>query len=394
MPPKKAAIAEDVKAKKKPVPSADRDELAQVIADSLNKMYKDGQVAYFLDGQEETPTDLTDFISTGNTMFDIAISNRPHGGIAVGRITELTGLEGSGKSLVGAQLIANTQKRGGVAVLIDTETAVNPDFFKAVGIDMNKLVYVHLSTVEDIFDAITNIIEKVRAGKDKDKLVTIIVDSVAAASTKKEMEADFGKDGYATDKAIIISKAMRKITGLLGRERIALVFTNQLRQKMNAPAFSDPWTTSGGKAIAFHASTRIRLSLIGKIQDGNKNVIGVNVKAVVVKNRLGPPHRVAEFDIYFDRGIDDFGSWLDVLKDNGLVKQSGAWYTMVDETTGEEVKFQSKDFPKFLESNVTRKEAVYNKICDALIMKYRSEYNPDEHTLDMGEGDTKELLLD
>jgi recombination protein RecA len=163
---------------------------------------------------------------------------------------------------------------------------------------------------------------------------------------------------------------------------------------MNAPAFSDPWTTSGGKAIAFHASTRIRLSLIGKIQDGNKNVIGVNVKAVVVKNRLGPPHRVAEFDIYFDRGIDDFGSWLDVLKDNGLVKQSGAWYTMIDETTGEEVKFQSKDFPKFLESNVTRKEAVYNKICDALIMKYRSEYNPDEHTLDTGESDTKELLLD
>jgi recombination protein RecA len=383
------------KKSKKPVPAADRDELAQVIADSLNKLNKDSdQIAYFLDGKEDTPTDFTDFISTGATMLDIAVSNRPYGGIAVGRITELTGLEGSGKSLVGAQLIANTQKRGGVAVLIDTETAVNPEFFKAVGIDMNKLVYVHLSTVEDIFDAITNIIEKVRAGKQTDKLVTIIVDSVAAASTKKEMEADFGKDGYATDKAIIISKAMRKITGLLGRERIALVFTNQLRQKMNAPAFSDPWTTSGGKAIAFHASTRIRLSLIGKIQDGNKNVIGVNVKAVVVKNRLGPPHRVAEFDIYFDRGIDDYGSWLDVLKDNGLVKQSGAWYTMVDEATGEEIKFQSKDFPKFLETNITRKEIVYDKICDALIMKYRSEYNPDEHTLDMEAGDTKELLLD
>ena len=150
------------KKSKKPIPAADRDELAQVIADSLNKLNKDSdQIAYFLDGKEDTPTDFTDFISTGATMLDIAISNRPHGGIAVGRITELTGLEGSGKSLVGAQLIANTQKRGGVAVLIDTETAVNPDFFKAVGIDMNKLVYVHLSTVEDIFDAITNIIEKV-----------------------------------------------------------------------------------------------------------------------------------------------------------------------------------------------------------------------------------------
>lgn len=379
---------------KKPVPSADRDELAQIIADSLNKLNKDSeQIAYFLDGKEGTPTDFTDFISTGATMLDIAVSNRPYGGIAVGRITELTGLEGSGKSLVGAQLIANTQKRGGVAVLIDTETAVNPEFFKAVGINMNKLVYVHISTVEDIFDAITNIIEKVRTGKDKEKLVTIIVDSVAAASTKKEMEADFGKDGYATDKAIIISKAMRKITGLLGRERIALVFTNQLRQKMNAPAFSDPWTTSGGKAIAFHASTRIRLSVIGKINDSNKNVVGVKVKAVVVKNRLGPPHRIAEFDIYFDRGIDDYGSWLDVLKNNGLIKQSGAWYTLVDESTGEEIKFQSKDFPKILEEDLPRKEAIYQKICDELIMKYKSEYNPDAMVLDV-DSSQKELLLD
>ena len=379
---------------KKPVPSADRDELAQIIADSLNKLNKDSeQIAYFLDGKEGTPTDFTDFISTGATMLDIAVSNRPYGGIAVGRITELTGLEGSGKSLVGAQLIANTQKRGGVAVLIDTETAVNPEFFTAVGINMNKLVYVHISTVEDIFDAITNIIEKVRTGKDKEILVTIIVDSVAAASTKKEMEADFGKDGYATDKAIIISKAMRKITGLLGRERIALVFTNQLRQKMNAPAFSDPWTTSGGKAIAFHASTRIRLSLIGKINDSNKNVVGVKVKAVVVKNRLGPPHRTAEFDIYFDRGIDDYGSWLDVLKNNGLIKQSGAWYTLVDESTGEEIKFQSKDFPKILEEDIPRKEAIYQKICDELIMKYKSEYNPDAMVLDV-DSSQKELLLD
>jgi recombination protein RecA len=134
--------------------------------------------------------------------------------------------------------------------------------------------------------------------------------------------------------------------------------------------------------------------LIGKIQDGNKNVVGVNVKAVVVKNRLGPPHRTAEFDIYFDRGIDDYGSWLTVLKDNNLVKQSGAWYTIVDETTGEEVKFQSKDFPKFLEENITRREAIYEKICDVLIMKYKSEYNPDATFLNTGDDDSKELLLD
>jgi recombination protein RecA len=364
---------------KKTIQEPDRDELAQLIAESLNKTFKDNeQVAYFLDGKEDTPTDFTDFISTGATMLDVAISNRKHGGIAVGRITELTGLEGSGKSLVGAQLIANTQKRGGVGVLIDTETAVNPEFFKAVGIDTNKLVYVHLSTVEDIFDAITNIIEKVRAGKDKSKLVTIVVDSVAAASTKQEMEADFNKDGYATGKAIIISKAMRKITGLLGRERVALVFTNQLRQKMNAPAFSDPWTTSGGKAIAFHASTRLRLSLTGKISNSAGDVIGVKVKANVVKNRLGPPHRTAEFEIYFNRGIDDTGAWLSMMKENKLVKQSGAWYTYDDPTTGEEIKFQSKEFAKFLEEDEERKNLIYEEICDSLIMRYQSEFDPEE----------------
>jgi recombination protein RecA len=363
---------------KKVIQEPDRDELASLIAESLNKLNKDSdQIAFFLDGREDTPTDFTDFISTGATMLDVAISNRPRGGIAVGRITELTGLEGSGKSLVGAQLIANTQKQGGVGVLIDTETAVNPEFFRAVGIDTNKLVYVHLQTVEEIFDAITTIIEKVRSGKDKDKLVTIVVDSVAAASTKKEMEADFGKDGYATDKAIIISKALRKITGLLGREKVALVFTNQLRQKMNAMAFSDPWTTSGGKAIAFHASTRLRLNLMGKITNSAGDVIGVKVKANVVKNRLGPPHRTAEFEIYFNRGIDDTGAWLKMMKELKLVKQAGAWYTYDDPETGEEFKFQSKDFAAFLAENKERKELIYEAICDSLIMKYQSEFDPE-----------------
>jgi recombination protein RecA len=365
---------------KKVIQEPDRDELASLIAESLNKMNKDSdQVAFFLDGRESTPTDFTDFVSTGATMLDVAISNRPNGGIAVGRITELTGLEGSGKSLIGAQLIANTQLRGGVGVLIDTETAVNAEFFKAVGIDMNKLVYVQLQTVEEIFDAITTIIESVRKDpKKRDKIVTIVVDSVAAASTKKEMEADFGKDGYATDKAIIISKAMRKITGLLGRERIALVFTNQLRQKMNAMAFSDPWTTSGGKAIAFHASTRLRLSLLGKISNSSGDVIGVKVKANVVKNRLGPPHRTAEFEIYFNRGIDDLGSWLKVMKENKMVKQAGAWYAYVDPVTGEETNFQSKDFQGFLDADPIRKQVLYSEICDSLIMKYQTEFDPED----------------
>lgn len=363
----------------KKVIQPDRDELAQSIADALNKLNKDGEkIAFFLDGLDNSPTEFTEFISTGATMLDIAISNRPHGGIAAGRITEVTGLEGSGKSLVCGHIMAATQKMGGVAVLIDTETAVNPEFYQAIGLDMKKLLWVEANTVEDVFDRMVHLIEHIRKHpSNKDKLVTIVVDSVAAASTRKEMEADFSKDGYATDKAIIISKAMRKITGMIAREKIALVFTNQLRQKMNAQPFSDPWTTSGGKAIAFHASTRIRLSQVDKLKNADKEIVGVKVKAKVEKNRLGPPHRSAEFEIYFNRGIDDYTSWLNVMKDHKMVKQAGAWYAFVDESTGEEIKFQSKDFPAFLEADTERKEKIYQKICDTLIMKYQEEFDPE-----------------
>jgi recombination protein RecA len=147
---------------------------------------------------------------------------------------------------------------------------------------------------------------------------------------------------------------------------------------MNAMAFSDPWTTSGGKAIAFHASTRLRLSLLGKISNSAGDVIGVKVKANVVKNRLGPPHRTAEFEIYFNRGIDDVGAWLSVMKENKMVKQGGAWYVYTDPTTGEETKFQSKEFAAFLDANLERKERIYAEICESLIMRYQSEFDPEE----------------
>ena len=174
-----------------------KDDLAGVLADSLNKKFKDYKVAYFLDGVQETPTDIKEFVSTGSTMLDLAISNRPNGGIAVGRITELNGLESSGKSLIGAHLLKETQKKGGVAVYIDTETAVSEDFLEVIGVDINNMLYLHLETVEDIFEAIEEIVTKVRES-DKNRLVTILVDSLAAATTKVELDADFDKDGWAT----------------------------------------------------------------------------------------------------------------------------------------------------------------------------------------------------
>ena len=350
-------------------------DLAEVLADSLNKQAKDQKVAFFLDNND-SPTNVEGWVSTGASMLDVAISNRPYGGLPVGRITEITGLEQSGKSLVSAHLLAETQKLGGIAVLIDTENAVSREFLEAIGVDTTKLLYVAAETVEQCFEYTETIIEKVRVSS-KDKYVTIVVDSVAAASTEKEMEADYGKDGYATDKAIIISKAMRKITNLIGRQKITLVFTNQLRQKMNAMPFSDPWTTSGGKAIAFHASVRLRLKSMGTIKakdtSGNDRIVGIKVRCQVVKNRMGPPLRSADFDIFFDRGIDNFGAWLGSMKDNGLVKQSGAWYEYTDIDTGEIIKYQAKDFPSMLEANPSVREQIYKRICEATILRYKKD---------------------
>lgn len=352
-----------------------RDELSSILANNLNKKFKSAhKVAFFLDGSEQTPTDLDEWVSTGSPMLDLAIANRPHGGLPVGRITEITGLEGSGKSLLAAHAIADTQRKGGLGVYIDTENALNQDFLEAIGVDIKKMLYVPLETIEDIFEAIDSIIESIRAADgDKKKLVTIVVDSVAGASTKVEISADYDQAGYATQKAIIISKAMRKVTNLIGRERISLIFTNQLRTRMGV-SFGDPWTTSGGKAIAFHSSCRIRLKQMGQLKakvGGVEQIVGIKIRAQVVKNRMGPPLRSIDFDIYFDSGIDNYGSWLEMMKTYKIVNQSGAWYTYVDTETGEELKFQAKNFEELIESRANLKETIYRTICDTYIMSYK-----------------------
>lgn len=371
----------------------------QELADELNKQFKStDKVAYFLDGSEFVPSDITEWIPTGSSMLDIAISNRKHGGFPVGRITEISGLEASGKSLLAAHALKSTQDKGGLAVYIDTENAVSREFFTAIGIDMKKMLYLPLETVEDIFEAIEKIISKVR-NSDKDRIVTIVVDSIMGASTKLESASDYTKEGFATAKALILSKAMRKITNHLGRERICLIITNQLRVRMNVPAFADQYTTSGGKAIAFHSSVRIRLKPKNKLKvkvNGLESIIGIKTKAEIVKNRLGPPLRSIEYDILFDSGIDEYGSWLTVMKERNLVSMSGAWYTynVVDPETGEvkdKIKFLSKEFYDKVLSNDEYRELVYNQICDELIFEYR--INKDIGIDDI-EIDDEETLID
>lgn len=362
-------------AKKKDLTKSElTDELAGELVDSLNKKFKSTHdtVAYFLNGSTVAPTDVRGWVSTGSSMLDLAISNRPGGGLPVGRITEITGLEASGKSLLAAHALASTQKQGGLAVYIDTENAVSREFLETIGINLQKMLYIPLETIEDVFEAIESIVESVRKS-NKDRLVTIVVDSVMGASTKVEMSADFDKDGWATSKAIVLSKGMRKLTNYLGRERICLIFTNQLRTRLGV-TFGDPYTTSGGKAIPFHSSVRLRLKSVGQIKakrDGVEQIVGIKTRATVVKNRLGPPLRTIDYDIYFESGIDDYGGWLNIMKDYKIVSQGGAWYTYVDSVTGETHKFMSKDFEELVTSNPDLREHMYADICNAYIFKYK-----------------------
>ena len=357
------------------------DSLANSLADSINKQFK-GQslkTAFFLDGDDDSPSNVKDWISTGCDTLDLAISNRPNGGFPVGRITEITGLEASGKSLLASHALAETQKKGGLAVYIDTEAATSSEFLTAIGVDLKTMLYVPLETIEEIFETIETIVEQVRKS-EKDRLVTIVVDSVMGASTKIEMDSEYDKDGYATSKSIILSKAMRKVTNWIARENICLIFTNQLRTKLGV-TFGDSWTTSGGKAIPFHASVRLRLKSTGQIkakdQYGVEQIVGTKTNVQVVKNRMGPPHRKIDYEIYYDSGIDNYGGWLATMKQYNIVKQAGAWYTMddLDLETGEiygEMKFQSKDFVQKVLGNKEVKDRLYARICDAYIFRYQA----------------------
>lgn len=373
-----------------------RDEMAEALAESLNKN-SDGKVAFFLDAEDD-PSQIIDWVPTGNDMVDLSIANRPNAGLPVGRIIEITGLEASGKSLMGAHLLAETQRKGGLAVFIDTETSVSPEFLTAIGVDVKKMLYINVDTVEDIFDNIEAMVAHVRKS-NKNRLVTILVDSVAAASTKKEMASDHGADGYATGKAIAISKAMRKITGLIAKQRICLCFTNQLRQKVGFVGLGDPWTTSGGKALAFHCSVRLRLQAAGQIKNADKQTIGIKTKCKVIKNRLGPPMRSVTFDIFFDRGIDNYGNWLEHLIEWDIVtnakkvkggekktkkqleeekeedKKAKSLQFIMTFTGGkdpETVVFEKRDLPKLLIERPECKEFLYGKLCEHFIMKYKA----------------------
>ena len=365
----------------------ERDDLADLIISSANKIQKDGaKVAYYLDEQEDASM-ITDWVSTGSTLLDLAISNRKNGGLPCGRTVSFSGLESTGKSLFCAHILAETQRKGGMGVMIDTEFASAPDFWKAIGVDISKLPYINLVTVEEIFSHIEHyigVVRKVNSGR----LLTIIVDSLAQASCETEMESEHGKDGYNTAKSIIVSKALRKMTGLLAKQRVLLVFTNQLRFNMKAAGYGDPYIEPTGKALAFGCSVRIRLSNTGQIKKGDY-IIGNKCKAVVIKNRMGPPRRSAIFEIHYDSGIQDLKSWLDFLKEHSMITGTSAKWTF--KLTSGEYKLSTHEFVDKVNTDVAFKDEVYSMICDKQIMKYRNPNSKiEEDGIEIDENPTDE----
>ena len=360
------------------------EDLSQVLADSINTKLGKGkqQVAYFLNGTgNDDPNSIMGWISTGSSTLDLAISNRPNGGLPVGKIVELMGMEQSGKSLLCAHIIKSTQKQGGVGVYIDTEASLDTRFLNAIGVDTEKMVYIPIDTLEDVWATTENAIVKFRE-KNPNKILTIIVDSQSAATTKSELETDYSRDGFTTEKSIINSKALRKITNLIYKQKVLLVVTNQLRDKVGAMAFAEKYTTSGGKALRFHSSVRLLAKNVSKIKEdvnGVEQIVGRETEVVVKKNRVGPPERSVRYEIYYDSGIDDNSGLFTMLKKYKILKGGGAgWYTYenIDVETGEviEEKFQGANgFHELVNSKPEVRQLMYEDICEKYIMKYQHE---------------------
>ena len=351
------------------------DELGASIAETINKQFKSQNLktAYFLEGDEDAPTIVKEWISTGSTILDLAISNRKHGGFPVGRVCEITGLEQSGKSLLAAHTLLSTQKRGGLAVYIDTENATSVENLQALGVDVTKrFVYVDTHCTEEVLDIAEKTILKAKS-MQKDVPITIIWDSVAASSPKAELLGDYDKESIGLQ-ARAISKGMRKITGVIGDQSVLMVCLNQTRVKIGV-LHGDPTSVPGGMAIPFHASVRIKLGAGQQIQNKNGDVIGINVSAKTVKNKVAPPFRTANFQIHFGKGIVEHEEIFDVLRDAGerqignkiiCVSGDGAWkvFTVTDVDLGAaiiEKKFHKAEFGELL------KNPEYSGYLDSLI---------------------------
>jgi recombination protein RecA len=288
-------------------------------------------------------------ISTGALNLDAAIGI---GGVPRGRISEIYGPESSGKTTICLQIIANAQKKGGIAAFIDAEHALDVNYARKLGVDVDNLLVSQPDTGEQALEIAEVLIRS-------NAIDVVVVDSVAALVPRAEIEGEMG-DSHVGLQARLMSQALRKLTGAVNRSHTCVIFTNQIREKVGV-MFGSPETTSGGRALKFYASVRLDIRRIGAIKDGQE-VVGNRTRVKVVKNKCAPPFKQAEFDIQYNEGVSHSGLLIDLGVDLGVVDKSGSWFSYGDLRLG-----QGKENSKaFLVENEDIARDIEAKVRDAL----------------------------
>jgi len=296
----------------------DREKALDVALAQIEKQYGKGSVMRLGD----RPYVPIEVIPTGSIALDVALGI---GGLPRGRIVEIYGPESSGKTTVALHAVANAQAAGGIAAFIDAEHALDPEYARALGVDTDALLVSQPDTGEQALEIMDMLI---RSGA----IDLVVVDSVAALVPRAEIEGEMG-DSHVGLQARLMSQALRKITGALSNSGTTAIFINQLREKIGV-MFGSPETTTGGKALKFYASIRLDVRRIETLKDGGE-AVGNRTRVKVVKNKVAPPFKQAEFDIVYGQGISREGSLIDVGVEQGLIKKSGAWYTYENDQLGQ-----------------------------------------------------------
>ncbi len=301
--------------------------------DQINKQFGDGAIRRLGD----TKTVDVELFSSGSLSLDLALG----GGYPKGRVLEIYGPESSGKTTLALHAIAEIQKKGGTAAFIDAEHALDPAYARKLGVDTDNLLVSQPDNGEQALEIAETLVRS-------NAVDIVVVDSVAALVPQAEIDGDMG-DSHMGLQARLMSQALRKLTGIISKSRTTVLFINQIRMKIGV-MFGNPETTTGGNALKFYASVRLDIRRIGQIKSGEE-IIGNRTKVKVVKNKIAPPFRIAEFDIMYNEGISRYGDVLDLAVQHEIVGKSGAWFDYGDEKIGqgrEASKQFLKDNPKIL----------------------------------------------